>query len=267
MGVTIVLETERPRGEATLPLGLDAVVAERETIAEIPGPTPPFTEGLVVSDHVRIVRDVPVFLDRHIALLRDQAQAAGLDATAVEMIAGESFGTALARTIRREVRRRALPERALARLSLRLGRPTVLRLHTRPVAPPPLDGVVLGDADAHRTLTRRPDGTIAGCTNADGIDGRVFFFDGARLCTPALGADPRRGVLRGLLLDSWPGHLAVDSYGLDALDTARSVWTVDAEWGVWPVRRVGAREYPVDVSTDALVRLMRLIWVRDVGYF
>jgi 4-amino-4-deoxychorismate lyase len=89
----------------------------------------------------------------------------------------------------------------------------------------------------------------------EGVFSNLFFVCDGQLCTPALQRCGVEGVMRAELLEQARAlnvPLRVEDFSLQALLEADEVFLCNSLYGVWPVRRLGDRDWPVGPLTRKL---------------
>jgi len=87
----------------------------------------------------------------------------------------------------------------------------------------------------------------------EGVSSNLFLVTGGRLITPPIEDCGVAGVMRGLILDEAPRLLGLPSVTgrceRALLAAAQELFLCNAVVGVWPVRRLGSRTWPVGPIT------------------
>lgn len=89
----------------------------------------------------------------------------------------------------------------------------------------------------------------------EGVFSNLFFVLDGQMCTPELQRCGVRGVMRAELLDQAQALGLVPrigDFGLQDLLGAEEVFLCNSLYGVWPVRRLGQRDWPVGPLTRKL---------------
>jgi 4-amino-4-deoxychorismate lyase len=87
----------------------------------------------------------------------------------------------------------------------------------------------------------------------EGVSTNLFLVSGGRLLTPVIDHCGVAGVMRGFILDVVAPELALNTEQVHCeralLGAAQEVFLCNAVIGVWPVRQLGAKRWPLGPVT------------------
>lgn len=89
----------------------------------------------------------------------------------------------------------------------------------------------------------------------EGVFSNLFLVLDGELCTPDLQRCGVAGVMRAELIEQARAHgmrVRIADFDLDDLHRAQEVFLCNSLYGVWPVRRLGLRDWPVGPLTRTL---------------